>query len=97
MARQDVEAPGQNYDFSSFDDKALRRGFIRKVFAILCAQLTLVTGECSVEFTEANTFKISDELGVIMVKVCPTGRESYAASREAVARLLYRTRKVSLQ
>lgn len=44
MASHDVEAPFIP-DFCAFDDKAIRRGFIRKVFLILAAQLLVLTGE----------------------------------------------------
>lgn len=78
MGRSDVEAPGPSYDFSSFEDKALRRGFIRKVFAILCAQLTLVTGEWFAESTGARGLvastgapylEFTEEYCVMMMKV----------------------------
>lgn len=46
MAIYDVETANPPSAFSAFEDKAIRRGFIRKVFSLVTLQLIVAVGEC---------------------------------------------------
>jgi len=47
MGEFDTESQGGDMDMSSFGDKAVRRGFIRKVYSIISVQLLLTMAVCA--------------------------------------------------
>lgn len=67
-----------NAGFSTFSDKAIRRGFIRKVYVILCAQLILTGGIIAAfmgiqplkEYTMQNQWIYWTAFGVMIVCMC---------------------------
>ena len=73
---EDVEGGGESFNKGSFSDKAVRKGFLMRVYSILTCQLALTFGIIMIfsyvdtvkEFSKENSWLVWVGLGVFAVR-----------------------------